>query len=250
MSEKITGTQSIDRALDLLTRIVTAPGPVTLTELVADTGLAKGTTSRILSALERAHMIARSPIGGFEPGTLLNNFAVNGGAYNALVEAVTPAMEELARTTHETVNLGVASPSGLNSIAQVDGSYILGMRSWVGEYVPLHCTASGKVLLAYGAGEAALNLVALTPNTITTREELDRDLALTRDRGYAVIRNELEIGLAAVAVPVYASHGRVVAALSVTGPAERISRDDEPKLARAMTRALESLHLPTHEGAA
>ena len=161
MSEKITGTQSIDRALDLLTRIVTARGPVTLTELVADTGLAKGTTSRILSALERAHMIARSPIGGFEPGTLLNNFAVNGGAYNALVEAVTPAMEELARTTHETVNLGVASPSGLNSIAQVDGSYILGMRSWVGEYVPLHCTASGKVLLAYGAGEAALNLVAL-----------------------------------------------------------------------------------------
>ena len=201
MTEKITGTQSIDRALDLLTRIVTAPAPVTLTELVAETGLAKGTTSRILSALERAHMISRSPVGGFEPGTVLNNFAISGGAYNALVEAVTPAMEELARVTDETVNLGVASPSGLNSIAQVDGSYILGMRSWIGEYVPLHCTASGKVLLAYGAGDPALNLVALTPHTITTREALERELALTRERGYSVIRNELEIGLAAVAVP-------------------------------------------------
>ena len=250
MSEKVTGTQSIDRALDLLTRIVSAPTPMTLTELVGATGLAKGTTSRILSALERADMISRSPLGGFEPGTVLNNFAISGGAYNALVVAATPAMEELARLTHETINLAVASPSGLNTIAQVDGSYILGSHNWLDDFVPLHASASGKVLMAFGAGEPALNLVALTPHTITTREALERELALTRERGFGATRNELEIGLAAVAVPVRAHHGRVVAALSVTGPAARITRDEEPKLARAIVQVLGHLHTPTHEGAA
>lgn len=250
MTEKVTGTQSIDRALDLLSRIVAAPGPVTLTELVAATTLSKGTASRILSALERGEMISRSPLGGFEPGTVLNNFAISGGAYNALVVAATPAMEELARTTHETVNLAVASPSGLNTIAQVDGTYILGSHDWLGDYVPLHASASGKVLIAYGAAEPALKLTGLTQKTITSREALERELAVTRERGYGTTRNELEIGLAAVAVPVRAPHGRVVAALSVTGPAERITPKDEQVLARAMIQALGRLHSPTHEGAA
>ena len=64
----VTGTQSIDRACDLLIRVINSEDPQTLSELVAATGLAKGTTSRILSALERSGLLARSTVGGFEAG--------------------------------------------------------------------------------------------------------------------------------------------------------------------------------------
>ena len=79
----VTGTQSIDRACDLLVRILDSQEPQTLTELVSATGLAKGTTSRILNALERAGLLGRGQFGGFEAGPILNQFAVKGGAYAA-----------------------------------------------------------------------------------------------------------------------------------------------------------------------
>jgi DNA-binding IclR family transcriptional regulator len=108
MQEKpVTGTQAIDRACDLLIRVINSEDPVTLSELVSTTGLAKGTTSRILSALERSGLLARSVFGGFESGPVLNQFAVRGGAYTALIGSLTPAMERIADITHETVSLAV-----------------------------------------------------------------------------------------------------------------------------------------------
>lgn len=246
----VTGTQSIDRAADLLLRVIDADAPVTLTELVGATGLAKGTTSRILSALERAGLIERSPRGGFEPGPVLNNFAIRGGAYASLIGAVTPAMEQVAEITRETVSLAVATPRGLNSVAQVDGTYLLGSRNWVGQYVPLHASAGGKVLLAFGVASVPAALDRLTESTVTERAALDRDLRAVRDRGYGVIRNELEPGLVSVAVPVRVG-GSVVAAMSVTGPGERITEGDEPHIAHSMTRSLQLISMnTTHEGAA
>lgn len=146
----ITGTQSIDRACDLLIRVINSEDPQTLSELVAATGLAKGTTSRILSALERSGLLARSTVGGFEAGPVLNQFAVRGGAYTALIGSLTPAMERIADITHETVSLAVTGHNGIDNIAQVEGSYLLGSRNWVGESVPSHCSAAGKVLIAFG----------------------------------------------------------------------------------------------------
>lgn len=250
IDKPVTGTQSIDRAADLLLRIIDADAPVTLTELVSATGLAKGTTSRILSALERAGLIERADRGGFRPGSVLNNYAISGGAYAALIETSTPAMERVAEITGETVNLAVPAPRGLNSIAQVTGTYLLGSHDWIGRYVPLHASASGKILLAHGAAPIADVLEAMTEATITDRGELERELRTVRDRGYAVIRNELEPGLVAVAVAVRLG-GPVVAALSVTGPNERMRPEDEASLAATMTNALQTaIQIRTEEGAA
>ena len=234
----VTGTQAIDRACDLLIKVIDADKPQTLSELVSASGLAKGTTSRILNALERAGLLGRSNLGGFIPGPVLNQFAVSGGAYTALVNSVTPAMERIAAQTKETVSLAVIGHDGVDNIAQVEGDYILGSRNWVGESVPRHCSAAGKVLMALAGASAPQELVARTANTITDHKVLEEELRVGRERGYAVIRNELELGLVAIAVPVYNEKGKVVAALSVTGPAERISVDSENQISALMQKEL------------
>jgi DNA-binding IclR family transcriptional regulator len=248
--EKATGTQAIDRALALLSEVLDAHDPLTLSELAARTHLAKGTASRMLAALERSGMVGRAHSGGFEPGSVLNGFAIRGGAYSALIEAATPAMQRVAHHTHETVSLAVAAPGGLNSIAQVDGTYLLGSRNWVGEFVPLHCSAAGKVLMAFGAAHIPDVLPARTPETITDRARLDQELAVVRERGFATIRNELEPGLTSVAVAVRDPQGHVVAAMSVTAPGERLTEQLEVSLARAMSTALNDSVSPSREGAA
>ena len=251
MEEKtVTGTQAIDRACDLLVRVLDSEEPQTLSDLVGATGLAKGTTSRILNALERAGLLTRSQFGGFEAGPVLNQFAVKGGAYTALINTVNPAMERIASKTKETVSLAVAGHNGIDNIAQVEGDYILGSRNWVGQSVPRHCSAAGKVLMALAGVSAPLVLTPRAPETITDSKVLDEELRKVRERGYAVIRNELEPGLVSIAVPVFSEKGKVIAALSVTAPAERISQENESRISSLMQRELSENARPQHEGAA
>src|SRR6516164_4429726 len=190
------GTQAVDRAARLLTEVVHAHGSVTFTELAAATGLARSTTSRLLMALERNGLVRRDGHGQFRPGEVFVRFAWRGGAEAGLVE----------------------------QIAQVDSGYVIGATNWLGRLVPLHCTALGKVLLAYGVAPLPMGrLERLTAWTITSRAALQAELATVRERGYAVTDSELEPGLVAVAAPVCRDGGGVVAALSVSGPATRLT---------------------------
>jgi DNA-binding IclR family transcriptional regulator len=112
----------------------------------------------------------------------------------------------------------------VEQIAQVDSVYLIGAVNWLGRPVPLHCAALGKVLLAFGAAQLGPGrLERRTPATITSRAALERDLRAVRERGYGVTDGELEPGLVAVAAPVYRDGGAVVAALSVSGPASRLT---------------------------
>ena len=145
----------MDRAARLLTEVVHAPGSVTFTELAAATGLAKSTTSRLLLALERNGLVRRDDAGRFRPGEMFVRFAWRGGAEAGLTEVAQPFLDRLGRDTGETVNLGVGRDGMVEQIAQVDSVYVIGATNWLGRAVPLHCTAIGKVLLAYARGETA-----------------------------------------------------------------------------------------------
>jgi len=110
--------------------------------------------------------------------------------------------------------------------------YLIGGTNWLGRAVPLHCSAIGKILLAYGAAKLRPGrLERRTGQTITGRPALQTELAAVRRRGYAVIDGELEPGLVAVAAPVYRDGGAVVAALSVSGPATRLTPATLPGVA-------------------
>ncbi len=251
-----TGTQAVDRAARLLTEIVDSAQPLTFSELAAATGLAKSTTSRLLFALERHDLVRRDAAGGYRPGDLFIRHAWRAGREADLVEVAQPFLASLGDRTGETINLGVARRGLVEQIAQVDSRYVLGGTNWVGRAVPLHCTAQGKVLLAYGAAEMPPGrLERLTQHTITNKAVLLAGLEDVRRRSFAVTAEELEPGLVAVAAPVHREGGTVVAAISVSGPANRLSSGRIADVASACVAAGNALslvlgHRPPQEGAA
>jgi IclR family acetate operon transcriptional repressor len=217
------GTQSVDRAADLLARIVLADEPLTFTELVAHTELARSTASRLLTALERADLLARTDDGAFVPGRLFDLYAAGRGDQDRLVERSQTVMQSLGAATGETINLGVARAGTVVQVAQVDSTYFLGSRDWVGVSVPPHTSALGKVLFAHGAlplPEGPLD--QLTPDTVPTGADLARQLPGIRKQGWAVTVDELEPGLTGVAAPVLID-GEVIAALGLSGPTSRLA---------------------------
>jgi IclR family transcriptional regulator, acetate operon repressor len=216
-------TRAVDRANALLTLVVES-GPRTFTSLVDELGLAKSTTSRLLQALERSRMVQRDRSGAFRPGPLFTLYAARPNALHDLAELARPTLERLSELSGETVNLSVPRGAELVQIAQVDSRYVVGAMNWVGVDVPAHCTAAGKVLLAFRALElAAGELERRTAHSAVDRAHLDHVLVEVRRRGWAVSMDELEIGLAAVAAPLRAVDGAVVAAIAVSGPTPRIN---------------------------
>src|ERR1700722_4516549 len=220
------GTQAVDRAARLLSEVVHATDPMTFTGLSAATGLAKSTTSRLLLALERNGLVRRDDHGRFLAGEMFGSFASRGGAEAGLVAVAQPFLERLGKATGETVNLGVVSGGVVEQIAQVDSTYFIGGTNWVGLSVPLHCSALGKVLVAYGAAQLPVGrLERRTDKTITSDAALRAEGAGGRARGDGSPEGELEPGLIGLAAPVYGFDGAVVAALSVSAPAARMTRD-------------------------
>jgi IclR family acetate operon transcriptional repressor len=227
------GTQAVDRAARLLSEVVHATDPMTFTGLSAATGLAKSTTSRLLLALERNHLVRRDDHGRFLPGEMFVSFAWRDGAGSSLVAVARPFLERLGKATGETINLGVAAGHSVEQIAQVDSTFMIGGTNWVGRPVPLHASGLGKVLLAYGAAKLPPgDLERCTDKTITSEAALRAELAAVRARGYAVTDEELEAGLIAFAAPVFRYDGAVVAALSVSAPTSRMNREVAAKAAR------------------
>lgn len=226
-----TGAQAIERASTLLLHIMEAEQPPLLTQLATSHDLAKSTTSRILSALERQGLVGRDAVGAFIPGPALLRFARTRSGELDLVPQYRPLLERLASVTGETANLAIASDDAVLLLDQVDGQYLLGTRNWVGSTVPFHCSGLGKALLAFGAAEIPPGrLEKRTARTIATRAELVTELEQVRRRGFAVIRDELEEGLTAIAVPLLDSDGRTIAAVSITGPSTRITAARTPAL--------------------
>jgi IclR family acetate operon transcriptional repressor len=225
MSAPAQGTQSIDRAGEMLARLLDSDEPMSLRDLAEAADLPKSTASRLLTALERHGLVHQAgERGKLEPGPAIMRFAHRGGLERHLVELAQPALEAISQATHETVNLSVPTPNGVDHLAQVEGRHFLGAGQWVGRRVDYHCTANGKVFLAFGVAELPPGRLArLTTHTLVSRASLDDDLVRVRRDGFATTVDELEAGLSAIAVPVRGPAGDVIAALSVSGPTLRLT---------------------------
>ena len=224
-----TGTQAIDRAMSLVAAVIKADEPLTFPELYDESGLAKSTASRLLAALERTELLERNGDGGYVAGPLFWLYATRHDPWEELVRIAGPTMELVGDDTRETVNLSVTRGDRVVQVAQVDSTYMLGTKDWTEADVPVHASALGKVMLAYGTLDLARGpLEQVTPLTVTDPAALRRELASVLRNGWASTIDELEIGLTGVAVPVYGVDGQVVAALGVSGPNTRLEdRVDE-----------------------
>ena len=245
----LTGTQAVDRATSLLIAIINSPEPPLLSELARQLNLPKSTTSRILGALERQGLIRRDRNSAYLGGEVLMRFASTHNHDAALISRMRPVLESLADKTSESINLAIPGNGELQLIDQVDGRYLLGATNWVGRSVPYHASALGKVLLAFGAAAIPSgNLQSKTAKTITTRASLNNELDKVRKAGYAIIDNELEPGLVAVAAPVYGFDGNVVAAISISGPDARISREQLNKFGELIIKELKKQNQSNKNG--
>ena len=145
-----TGTQSIDRAAELLVHVVESGEPTSVGELAETTGPAEVDD---LPARRRARA------SGSRPARRPRQHPARARCCSASPAATTSptsstlagdTLDRLAAASGETVNLGVSTPLGVDQLDQRDGRHFIGSTNWVGRQVPLHCTAQGKVFLAYG----------------------------------------------------------------------------------------------------
>jgi IclR family transcriptional regulator, acetate operon repressor len=219
-----TGTQAIERAAQLLVRVVESPQPLGVNELAERSGLPKSTTSRLVGALERQGLVQRlGDRGRLRPGPVLLRFATRDSAAS-LVALAQPSLHRLADASGETINLAVPGPGGVEHLAQEDTAHFVGVTDWVGRRVPFEHAANGKCFLAFGGAEEP------TP-----------ELQQVRVRGYATSIDELEVGLTAMAAPVLAATGQAVAALSISGPTARVTSDRIAQLAPLLVEEADAL---------
>jgi len=235
------GTQSIDRAAQVLVHVLETEEPPTVGGLSTRLGLPKSTASRLVGALERQGLIRRDGGGGqLVPGAVLQRYARRETGDAELVERASEALDRLAQASGETINVGVPSLGAVELLDQRDSRHFLGSPNWVGRRVPAHGSALGKVFYAFGALPVPSgSLEPLAPHTVPTAEELALDEV--RAKGYAIAVEELEPGLWAVASAVRDASGAVVAALSVSGPTVRLRRGLLVRLGRLLVTEGRSL---------
>lgn len=234
--------QSVDRALAILELLATGPGELGVTEVGARLEVHKSTASRLLATLTEHDLVETNPANGkYRLGFGVIRLAGAVAASNGIVLRAQAALQTLASGSNEAVNLSVLERGQVVSLHQITTPHLVGIIDWVGRHTPIHCSSSGKAILAHLPPADRKRLLAgplerRTRRTVIDRAKLDGQLAQARRDGYAFTVEELEVGLHGVAAPVWGTGGRVVAAVSVSGPSFRLTEARIPALG-AMAKA-------------
>jgi len=240
--------QVLDRALAILDLLSDVGPDLSLAEISDKLGLHKSTVHRLIMVLERQKLIERNSVNGrYRLGLKLFELGTRAVSQLDLRERARPVLERLVLETSETVHLGILDDTDVLYLDKVEPARSVRMASSVGRRNPVYCTAMGKAILAYlpeSQVEAIVHkrgLKAMTANTITSYLDLKTELAAIRDCGYAVDNEEIEEGVRCVGCVVRDFSGGPIGAISVSGPAFRISREKAKSLSRAVIAAANTL---------
>lgn len=237
------GLQSVDRAIAVL-RILARSGSAGVTEVAEEMGVHKSTISRLLKALEAQGMAQSSGRGKYQLGLGILHLANAIPIRLDLTREARPILEALAAKFGETVNLAVMSSDHVVNIDEAFGPSTFAVtQNWMGRLTPIHATSSGKVFLAsLSTAQRSrllkdLGMPAVTKQTITSRQELEEQLLIVANSGYATVRGELEDGLNGIAVPIRGHEGTVIGAVSIAGPSFRFDPEKVPGLIEELKAA-------------
>jgi DNA-binding IclR family transcriptional regulator len=227
----------VERAIAILD-LLAQGGWRTGAEVARELQVHRSTALRLLGTLDRHGLVERDQrTAKYRLGRRLPQLAsVVTGEFD-LRYVARPVCEKLAESVGETVTLDVLVGDGIEPIEQATASTSVVRVNWLGRRYPVHCTASGKVLLAF-APEAVRQRVLAQPlerwtaSTVVSRRDFEAVLERARQAGFARTREELEVGLDAIAAPVFEANGDIVAALDVSGPSHRLRVDARPELVR------------------
>lgn len=225
---------SVKNALRILNSFSIDEPEKAVGELAVELGLAKSTISRLMTTLASEGFVTRVPNSrkyrlGVSilalSGILISNLEVT--------KEAAPVVNRLVSDIEETAHLAILDGTDTIYVHKEECSHAVQILTYLGKKNPAYCTSSGKVLLAYSDDDAVDRVVEhglekRTKNTITTREQLETELNTIRQRGYAISHDEILEGVTSIAAPVRDYTGKVVAAITVVGPNQRISQNRVP----------------------
>ena len=221
--------EAVSKALDVL-EVFHSSEELTLAEISERLGLNKSRVFRLLHTLVERGYVDKTVDGTrFVLGLrLLERSAC---VRTDLRKLCLPYMRQIHEEFNETVNLGIIEEEQIIYIAALESSRPIRMAEVVGSRSPLHSTALGKAILAFLPADqlaglvAGLSMTKLTENTITDQEELIKELQLVRRRGCAIDDRENDSDGFCIAAPIFDAMGRPTAAISVSGPTDRIQEN-------------------------
>lgn len=220
--------QVIERMMSLLDALAESPDAASLKHLAAATGLHPSTAHRILAAMTQARFVERQDAGTYCLGIRLLELGNIVKSRLNLAEAALPFMQALHERIGEAINLGVRRDDEIVYLERTSsGRALVRVVYLVGGRAPLHLTSLGKLFLAADNPQKVRDyarrtgLPGKTPRSLTTLAALEKELDKVRRHGIAFDDEEAEIGLKCVAAPILDDAGTVVAALSVSAPADR-----------------------------
>jgi DNA-binding IclR family transcriptional regulator len=235
------------KAMDVLALFSVQKRELGVLDVADALGRPKSTVSRWLAAMERADFLSRDPdTARYRLSLRLTVLGEVARHSTTLQRSARPSLRWLAERTGETANLTLLVGLEAVNVEVADSPRPVMHLGWVGRRLPVHATASGKVLLAHAdestrATVLGRGLERFTSETITNSSVFGAELAQVRTRGYATVWAEMEPDLAAVAAPVRDHTGIVVAAIAIGGPVSRCARPRLDVLAVDVLSAAKSL---------
>lgn len=233
--------QVLERTFRLINVLAESDHELGPAELAERLSLHRSTVHRLLMILEQQRFVRRNPKEGkYALGLRLFVLGSRAAAQLNLARRAEPFLQHLVDETGETAHISVLSGTHMLSIAHVEGRSVLQMRSAVGRPSPTHCTSVGKAMISSFSDHAVDDFVArltlkrYTRRTLATATDLKEELLISRERGFAVDDQELEMGLRCIGAPIRDCTGRVVASMSVAGPVFRVTKARLQRLARAV----------------
>jgi IclR family transcriptional regulator, acetate operon repressor len=247
MAERSEGTASLEKALDVLDAIGSSPQGLSQVELGVLLHLPRTTLYRLLASLSARELIRRDPVRRvYCLGFKCFEFARNAHSMPDLSAAANSELRALRDLTGETTYLAVLDGTEVLGIERVDGAHSHRSNSALGQRKPLHCTSQGKAILSALPLEQrdklikAISLKPVTEHSITDKRRLIAELKITTARGYSIDDEEIVMGIRCVGAPIIDSAGIVRGAMSVAGPAFRMTRERleilGPEIAEAARR--------------
>lgn len=237
--------QSVTNAARLLKAFLSREETLGVSELARRLGLGKSAVHRLLVTLAAEGLVTRDAE-GYRLGLVVFELGEAVRSHMDLHGAAGPVLVELREQTGESAQVGMLDGDEVVYVDRLESTHSLRLFHETGRRVPLHCTSSGKVLLAAlpaGRREAFLGggLRAHTPHTIVEPDALRAELDAVAARGWAEAVNEREMGVASLAAPVRGRGGEVVAAISVGAPITRFRAIPRRRLARCVVEAGEAV---------
>jgi DNA-binding IclR family transcriptional regulator len=240
--------QVLDRALAALAALSNSASDCSLAELCPALGLHKSTAHRLMMVLEQHRLVVKNPeTGRYRLGLRLYELGSRAIDGLDLRGRARPYLDRLQERFGETVFFCILDEGQVFYVDKVESQRSVRTACTVGSRAPAYCTAVGKAMLSelpdteVAAIVRKSGLKAITANTITTLARLKNELRAVRSRGYAIDEEEKEEGLRCVGAVVHAHSRKLSAAMSISGPAFRMTKERIPEVAQALMQAAGAL---------